>query len=283
MSLIAPGTYDHSFAIGGSAAGSAFITDQAHLADGQPSVATRMRWIGGGQTAASFTRITVTLSNPAGGTPVVGAIGVFGVTGLPLGLQMVFNGDTAHPVLLVENPSGGLMAVYVPATAITSSTITIDYYNKVGVTSPVAPSALFETSEILCALRWTPPFGIKRSWSNKPNDPSMVRRPSGQPRKLMMLPKRTLKVTINNLPWVYTYGAPPDGSMNLQKLGFVLAKTDRCIVIPRWKTSAGAVDQAAIDALAMFCTLQDNGLGEIGSVNGLRFNQDLQFEEWPHG
>lgn len=280
--LILLDRYTHAFTIGGSASGAAFLSDSSLLADGRPSAATRCQWIGGAQTTASYTRITATLTNPAGGTPSVGGVAVLGITGLPAGLQVIFNGDSAHPVTLTPSPSGGLMALYIPATPIASGTITIDLKNNVSGSTAVAAAAVFEVGEVLCGLKWTPAFGIEEGWSVALDDPSTTRTSAnGQGYRLMRVPRRTGKYTLAYADWTAAYGVPAGGALNLQDLSFVLATTNRALFAPRWQTTSGSVDQAALNATAIFG--EPAMIGEITNVNGVYFRASATIEEVAHG
>lgn len=280
--LILLDRYMHTFTIGGSASGADFLSDSSLLADGRPSAATRCQWIGGAQTTASYTRITATLTNPAGGTPSVGGVAVLGISGLPVGLQVVFNGDSAHPVSLVQSPTGGLMAIYVPATPIASGTITVDFKNNVGGSTSVAASATFEVGEIMCGQQWSPGFNIDEGWSIALEDPSMTRTSAnGQGYKLMRMPRRVGKYTLDYADWTATYGVPAGGVLNLQDLSIVLATSTRALFAPRWQTPAGAVDQAALNATAIFG--EPAMIGEITNVNGVYFRASATISEVAHG
>lgn len=280
--LILLDCYAHSFSIGGSASGSAFLSDSGFLADGRPSAVTRCQWIGGAQTIASYTRITSTLTDPAGGTPSVGGVAVLGISGLPVGLQVVFNGDSAHPVTLTKSPSGGLMAIYIPATPIASGTITIDFKNNVAGATAVAANAAFEVGEILCGQKWTPTFGISEGWSVALDDPSTTRSSAnGQGYKLMRMPRRTGKYTLAYADWVAAYGVPAGGALNLQDLSFVLATSNRALFAPRWQSGSGTVDQDALNATAIFG--EPASIGEITNVNGVWFQTSATISEVAHG
>lgn len=232
------------------------------------------------QTVSSYTRITATLTDPAGGTPSVGGVAIMGITGLPVGLKVVVNGDNAGSVNLAECPSGGLMAIYIPSTPIASGTITIDFKNNVGGSATVAANAAFEVGEILCGQAWSPAFGINEGWSVSIDDPSTSRGPA-QGYKLMRLPRRTGKYTLTYADWDNALGTPPGGQLNFQDLAFVLAGSNRALALPRWKTSAGAIDQAAINATALFG--EPAAIGEITNVNGVWFQTSVTFAEVVHG
>jgi hypothetical protein len=279
--LICPDTYTHSFAMSGT--GAAFITSSALLADAKPSQVTRCRWISGTQTTSSFTRITVSLVNPAGGTPVIGAVIVKGISGLPLGLKVVFNGDTTHQVNLALCPSGGLEAIYVPAATFSASSFTIDFYNNVSGATAVAASALFDVGEIMAALRWVSPFGMQTGWKPQWVDPSIQKNMGDNSNgKVARVPYRTLSIALSAVDWDNAYGTPSSGQMNLQALGKTLAKSSRCLVMPRWQLT-GAIDQTVINAVALFGGVVPNGIGALENDKGVWFKQTYQFREYPHG
>lgn len=278
--LICPDTYGHAFAISGT--GASFLTSSAYLADGKPHQVTRCQWISGTQTTSSFTRITVTLTNPAGGSSSVGAIIVKGITGLPAGLRVVFNGDTANPVFLTACPSGGLEAIYIPSSVLTITSFTVDFYNNVSGSTAVTASAIFQVGEIMGALRWASPFGMDADWKMQWVDPSIQKNVGDNSAgRIARVPYRTLSIALSVVDLTNAYLSPA-GQMNLQALGRVLAMSSRVLVIPRWQT-ANVLDQTIVNALAIFGGVLPNGIGALENDNGVWFKQAFQFREYPHG
>lgn len=282
MGLIVPGYYGNAFAISGT--GAAFLSASTLMADGRPSQVTRCRYLSTAPAIGSFARITVTLTDPDGGTLKWGAIGVFGITNLPVGLKVVFNGDTGNPVTLAKCPTGGNMAVYIPAAVVTANTVTIDFYNDVAGVTALLANALFEIGEIIVGQRWIAKDGVQADWKLKIVDPGVIR-DSGdnQPNKLMKLPYRIGTLNTVWMDWNETYGVPAVNPWNLQDLLIMLAKSNRLMIIPRWRTTLGSItpDKPSIVATAAIGTL--TATADIENQGGVYFRQQWTFREFVHG
>lgn len=276
------GYYGHTFAISGT--GAAFLSTSTLMQDGRPSQVTRCRWLSTAPNTANFVRITINLTDPDAGTIKIGGVGVFGITNLPLGLKVVFNGDTGNPVTLAKCPTGGLMAVYIPSAVITASSITVDFYNDVSGVATVLANATFEIGELIAGQRWYPKDGVQADWKLKPVDPSVIRDSSdNQPNKLIKVGYRIGTLNSSWLDWNETYGTPVVNPFNLQDFNFRMAKCTRALIIPRWRTTLGSVtpDKPSIVATAVIGMLTQ--MGDIENQGGVYFRQQWTYREFSHG
>lgn len=141
--LIAYDDNSLSFAITGSASGSAFLSDSSQLADGRTGTPTKCQWISGAQTIASYVQITVTIASALDATAVQGAVGICNVSGLPAGTKVQIGAKSQR---LVAGSRGELSAWILPFA--TGNTCTIKIFNDVNGSASIAAGTIFTIGEI---------------------------------------------------------------------------------------------------------------------------------------
>lgn len=153
----------------GSAGGSSFLSDPDALFDGRPSTLTRVQWISGAQTTASYTAIEFAPAFAGSDTPTDVPIGVFAIlnTSLPPGLkfEIFFGAVGGTPVAtstMELNPDGTTSGIAVFDTQQSlANLIGVQFFNNVAGGTPIAPSDEFTIGEIFVGARAD--FDIKRT------------------------------------------------------------------------------------------------------------------------
>lgn len=255
--------YVLTFAIGGSASGSAFLEpdDGSALADGRTGVVNTMQWIGGTQNTSSYVEITVTISSATDATAIQGIVGVANVD-LPEGTKLVIGGVTQR---LVANERGEMGAWALPMT--TGNSLVIRIYNDVNGVASIAANHEFSIGEIfvgrvinLCTL-------VGGNPSADLTDPTAFNRSAGgQLWQNMRKPYRVVSTPIGTFSTADAKGGNASsvddgasGTIDIQRLRAILSTTAVCAV----------------------CDTPNEGLGQgTLSMSGIRYDQDVMQVNW---
>lgn len=256
--LISYGGYILSFTIKGGDA--AFLTPAEGLADGRSGSVVAIRWRSGAQTAGTYVDILVTATDPAGGTPMIGAVGLINATGMPAGLRCVLDGTQQR---LVAGARGELSAWALPH--ISHGTFIVRLYNDVAGAPVLAANAVFGLGQIfagrcisLCTLMGSPVADI--------DDATRYRRTNGgQVWPLMRKPFRQYEAQLGLFSTQQIKGGNASGIVNGAG-GAIDVQTLR--------------DKLAVTGLCAVCDTPNAGLGAGAVVNDLRYDQSFMQGSW---
>lgn len=235
--LLIYGGYQVAWAISGSAAGTAFLTDPNYMNDGRSGAGTSMQWCSGTQTTASYTRLTGTLTSPFADC-VQGGIGIVNVRGLPAGTKVTLGAQSTR---LVAGRRGELNAWFLPPTVVNSTSMQLTFNNDVNGVPSILPSTQFYIGSIIVGRLASWPTLLSSPPQEEIIDPTQFQRSSGgQLWQLMRKPysqitaKLGVIVTQNALGGALAAnksgGSIAPATMDARTLMYILSTTPVCAV-----------------------------------------------------
>ncbi len=165
-----------------------------------------------------------------------------------------------------------------PTTADPVVGIELRIYNSFSVGTWATPATQVEIGEVVAM----PAVDIELAsdWSDELVDPTEVNLTrDSQPRSVARLPYRRIEggLTVDGRAAVRGGGL---GGSDWAQLRFAMSGNRRVVAIPRWRTNAGAVDQAEVNATALYGT---GRLGKVLHAGGDYYNASIAFVESPAG
>lgn len=112
----------------------------------------------------------------------------------------------------------------------------------------------FSLGRIWSGPLWLPPSGIEADWDASTIDPGemqLSRGNQGYPR-VRQRHRQFRRGKISHVPRPWAIGLPDDSILDLQQLGFILGKTEPCLLFPRLRLPGGALDTHAIHRLGCY-------------------------------
>lgn len=277
-----------TWSIAGSA-GVAFINStQDGLSDGRPTRVCLVQWATTGSPAiGDVARIRADF--PSTVVRVVCLIGL----NCPAGTKIVAQGKRATDgATYPYNPGGnsaiqrtyqladGRIACWFvfsdTATALVGLELAI--YNDVNGSTSFTAATQLQIGEI--AIMPAVDINAQSQWSDDAIDASLNSRTlGGQLNTVKRAFYRRIEMPLTPEDLTRVRGSALANAMNWTKLRAAVSAGKRCIAIPRWKTSAGAIDSDELHATALYgqCTRFE----QIGHLGGNYFTSSLGFEEIP--
>lgn len=271
MPVVSLMTYSTSLAGGG------FLNDTSDgLVDGIPSRKARLQWPTTAGTTAAYMQIQFDLSSSAS----IRVACLLGLT-LPVGtLLAVVLGVSVATVSTrsVRFADGTVGAWFVfPAGLAAVSRVDLRIYNDVSGAATISANTVFDIGEF--AAMPAADIELAVDWSDESIDPTEVTMTrDSQPAAVARLPYRRIEgaLVVDGRTNVRSGGLA--GGLDWMQLRTALNQDRRAIAIPRWRTSAGSVDQAEVNATALYGT---GRLGKILHSGGDYYTVPLTFTEAP--
>lgn len=239
-------------------AGGAWLTVDGGAAcvDGEPSRVARYQ-------AAGVATVTLTLPSavPVGVAAVLGLKGVVAGAGVT-----VTAGGQVVPGEVQEFADGTLGVFVLVMGAAASNTVQF-----------ALPAGTVDVGELV-ALPITD-IEHEADWSVEVVDPSEIGRTRGSSLStLQRVPYRRLDARLAAVGKAAVRHGGLPGGMDLERLAAVTAGGRRCLFVPRYRTPAGGVDKAELNASAIY------GKGRVGTaqhVSGDWYRSSCSIEEVP--
>ncbi len=277
-----------TWSIAGSA-GAAFINaTQDGLSDGRPTRVCLLQWPTNGSPvigdvarvradfASTQVRVVCVIGlNCPAGTKLV-ALGKRASDGATYPYDPGGNASIQRTFLLADGRVACWFVFSDTATALVGLEIAI--YNDVnGVTGFTAATQL-QIGEI--AIMPAVDVNAQSPWSEDVIDTSLNSRTlGGQLNTVKRAFYRRIEMPLTPDDLTRVRGSALANGMNWTKLRAAVSAGKRCIAIPRWKTSAGAIDATELHTTALYgqCTRFE----QIGHLGGNYFTSSLGFDEIP--
>jgi hypothetical protein len=271
------------YQIAGTSAGAGWLNStQDGLTDGKPARKALFQWHSGPATTGEHVRIVIDHAGTIHKPKIAALLGL----SVPEGtlcyaqprLASVVNNTAAAQTRTVKLADGSMAAWFVLPTEVNGDGFDFVIFNDVNSTSPFNASTQVSVGEAV----FMPAVEIigQSQWSEDVIDPSIYSRTLGSQLNTVKRTKyRRLELPFSVDDVTRVRGSALANAMNWAKLRTALLSGNRCIAIPRWKTSAGAVDSAALHATALYgqCTR----FAEIGHLGSDYYSSSLGFDEIP--
>lgn len=278
-----------AIALGGGA-GTAWMTTDGGAAchDGKPARRARFRWRDDGAPAIAHT-VSITLTWAI--ATQVRVVAVLGLKNVPAGVKVEiygkrpadagttydFTGGNAGTV--VQLVDGSFAAWFVlPAAVEPVQKVEFRFYNDLAGATWATAATLVDAGELVAMPAVDIPH--ESDWNDEPVDPtdSATLTNSAQPTSVRRQAYRRINATLTAGSAAEVRGAALANGMDWERVRAALLGDQRCCCIPRWATTAGAVDVAALHRTALYGT---GRIGAIEHLGGDHYGATTGFQEAP--
>lgn len=129
--------------------------------------------------------------------------------------------------------------------------------NAIGFRFGSTTGAKYSIGRAWAGPLFVPHHGIKRNWKPKLFDGGWIKTSRGFQgfiRKHVM--RRGVSLNFIHVPVEYAFGLPDNSIMDLQQLGFILGKTEPCIILARTHSANGSLNTHMIHRVGFYGHLQ---------------------------
>lgn len=209
--------------------------------------------------------------------PVGAVVAIWGKRSGDTGWPYDFGGGNTGTVVQFADGTRGVWFV-LPAAASPVLQIELRLYNNVAGATWATLATQIDIGEVVAMQAVD--IELASDWSDELVDPTEVNLTrDSQPRSVARLPYRRIEGGLTVDGRAAVRGGALGGS-DWAQLRFAMSGDRRVIAIPRWRSSAGVVDQAEVNATALYGT---GRFGKVQHAGGDYYSASIAFLESPAG